>query len=80
MALGEQAGNVISSGNNNLALGYQVGNATLTIGSDNILIGVSAAIDATTSSESNSIHIGGTGGDWVHVIGTNTNSDSSCYR
>lgn len=58
----------------NTAIGNAVGSATTKAGSFNILIGVSNAIDTTTSSTSNEIHIGGTGGDWITVTGTNTNS------
>lgn len=69
--IGDDAGFAVSSGSNNTIIGFQTGHTTLTIGQDNIMVGVNSAIDATTSSESNSIHVGGTGGDWVHVTGTN---------
>lgn len=71
-ALGTGAGKLITVGAANTVLGPNVGSTTLTIGTNNILIGTNNAIDATTSSESNAIHIGGTGGDWAKVTGTNT--------
>jgi hypothetical protein len=53
-------------------LGYDVASVNLTTGANDIYIGVSSAIDAASGSESNVINIGGTGGSWVKVIGTGT--------
>jgi hypothetical protein len=74
LGVGFGAGSAITTGSNNTVIGNAPGSTTLTTGSNNILIGVNNAIDATTSTSSNEIHIGGTGGDWVKVTGTNTNS------
>lgn len=73
---GYKAGNTpqLLIGNSNVVIGPYVGSTTLQNGSYNLLIGVSTAIDATTSSASNEIHIGGTGGDWVTVTGTNNSA------
>lgn len=60
-----------AASNNNTVIGNGVGSATLG-GSNELLIGTSSAIDATSTAESNSIHIGGSGGDWAKVTGTNT--------
>lgn len=72
--IGGGSNSKFATGANVVAIGYAVASTTLTTGANDILIGVSSAIDATTSTESNAIHIGGTGGDWVHVTGTNTSS------
>lgn len=74
ITLGGTAGNINISGANNLILGNGVANTVLTSGANNILIGSSNAITTSSSSESNSVHIGGTGGDWVHVTGADTNT------
>lgn len=71
---GYQAGALVTTGTGNTVLGNSVASTVLTIGTNNILIGTNNAITATTSSESNAIHIGGTGGDAVFVTGTNTNT------
>lgn len=63
-----------ATGANNTIIGQAVGSATLTSGANNILIGVSNAIDVTSGSESNAIHIGGTGGDFIKVTGTSTSA------
>lgn len=71
-SLGFDAGQTITTGTNNTVIGSNVGQTTLTVGSGNILIGVNNAIDTTTTATSNTINIGGTGGSWVNVAGTNT--------
>lgn len=73
-ALGNATLFKLTSGGSNLALGNQVGKNTLTTGSRNILIGVSSAIDTGSSSTSDTINIGGMGGSWFLVTGTNTNT------
>lgn len=74
--VGDVSSPLLSTGTGNTVLGAGVG-GTLTIGSDNIFIGVNNAISATTSSDTNTIKIGGTGGDWVKVTGTNTNTTAN---
>lgn len=54
-------------------VGAGVGPSTKS-GTNNILLGVSSAIDVSGTSASNEIHIGGTGGDWAKVTGSNANS------
>ena len=57
-AIGYGSGALITTGTGNTILGYNAGSTTvLTIGSDNILIGQGVA--ATTSSDTNTINIGG---------------------
>ena len=76
-AIGQNAGGAVTTGGSNSIFGFSVGSGTLTTGAHNILIGVSSAIDTSTSSEGNSIHIGGTGGDWIYATGTNTNTTAN---
>lgn len=59
-------------GSTNVVIGYNVASSAFSTGSNNILIGNSSAIAATTSVTANEIHIGGTGGDWSKVTGTDT--------
>ncbi len=62
------------AGFNNTIMGSGVASTTLATGSNNILIGVSSAIDTASGSTANTINIGGTGGSWVLVTGTGTNT------
>jgi len=75
--LGSQAGLQITTGSTNTIIGQGVSSSTLTTGSDNILIGVNSAIDTASSGTGNTINIGGTGGSWVLVTGSNTNTTAN---
>jgi len=77
VGVGFNAGDKITTGANNTVIGGSVGSLTLVSGASNILIGVSSAIDTAASNTSNSIRIGGTGGAWVDVTGSNTVSTAS---
>lgn len=72
--LGQSTGLIVTTGGSNTIIGQGVGSTVLTTGADDILIGVSSAITASAAAGSNEIHIGGTGGDFLKVTGTNTAS------
>lgn len=72
--IGFDTGLIITGGASNTILGNAVGSTVLTTGSDNILIGVSSNITTAAAGTSNTINIGGTGGSWMSVTGTNTNT------
>lgn len=57
-AIGQGAGNVLTTGGSNTYVGCAVGSTTLTTGSNNILIGTSSAVDAPASGTSNFLNIG----------------------
>lgn len=76
-AVGYQSGDKITAGGSNTVLGQAVGSTTLTTGSNNILIGTNSVIDTASASTSNTINIGGTGGSWMAVTGTGTNTTES---
>jgi hypothetical protein len=71
VAVGDGAGYAMTTGTNNTIFGHGVGSSTLATGTGNILIGVSSAIDTASGSTANTINIGGTGGSWFLVTGTN---------
>lgn len=78
--VGELAGGAQTEGSNNVYIGPEVGDNLAGVwptGNYNIYIGVSSAIGATTTTQANTINIGGTGGNWVTVTGTNVNSTES---
>jgi len=62
VALGDHACSAVTTGNSNVCIGNQVGQTTLQTGAGNILIGVSSATDAATSSTSATLKICGTVG------------------
>lgn len=72
--LGYNTGVLITSGGSNTIIGAAVGSTTLNTGTGNILMGVSSAVTTAAANTSNTINIGGTGGSWVLVTGTNTNT------
>ncbi len=72
-AIGEYALGISTSGGNNTAIGFNVGSATLTTGSGNILIGATNAVDTPTSSTSNFLNIGNT----IFATGVGTGTLSS---
>jgi len=76
-ALGRKAGLIVTTGANNLLIGPNVASTVLTTGSNNIEMGVSAAITTASLSTSDTINIGGTGGSWVLVTGTGTNTTAN---
>lgn len=75
--IGAVSGSTITSGTGNTVLGANVASSTLTTGANNILIGVSSAITTSGSSTGNTINIGGTGGSWVLVTGSDTNTTAN---
>lgn len=77
IAIGNSSGSNLTNGSSNTILGSNVAGLTLQSGIGNIFIGVSNAIDSAAASTSNSIRIGGTGGAWLDVTGTNTVSTAS---
>ena len=58
-SLGYQALNVNTSGSGNTVIGYNVASTTLQTGSNNILIGTSAAVDTPAADTDNYLNIGG---------------------
>lgn len=75
--IGQSTGVLITTGSSNTILGNAVGSTTLTTGGTNILIGVNNAITTAASGTNDTINIGGTGGSWVLVTGTNTNTTAN---
>jgi len=59
-AIGNNTGDVMTSGSNNVEIGQNVGIGTLTTGSNNILIGTDASTDTLTGNTSNTLNIGNT--------------------
>jgi hypothetical protein len=57
-AIGSFAGNKLTSGSNNVAIGSSVAGTTLTTGSNNILIGVDSTTDTYSGGSSGAIGIG----------------------
>jgi hypothetical protein len=70
--VGANAGPTVTTGGNITAIGRLAGSGILTTtSSDDIFIGVNNAL---TGNASDTIAIGGTGGDWVKVTGISTNT------
>lgn len=55
---GFSAGSALTTGSNNVILGFSVASTTLTTGSNNIIIGTNAGVDAPSSSSSTTMNIG----------------------
>lgn len=75
--IGENAGGAQTQGDNNVYIGPEVGDNLAGVwptGANNIYVGVSSAIGASTTAQHDTINIGGSGGAWVAVTGTNVNS------
>lgn len=69
--VGDETGLLATSANNNTVVGHKVGSATLSSGSNILLLGTGTNTDSNTS---NSIHIGAGGADIIAATGTGTNT------
>jgi hypothetical protein len=70
-AIGYQAGDQISTGANNLILGYNVASTTLNTGSNDILIGTGSTVDTPLQGTNNFLNIGNL------IYGTNIGTAAS---
>ena len=75
IGVGLNAGSALTTGQNNVIIGPNVGSTTLATGSNNILIGTSSATDTAAAGTSNTMIIGG--GATPVISATNINGTPS---